>query len=1640
MDTSPLDANAQPQQQDGTERSVDVGPIRQHSDSLTTHAVAAGLAHQSHGVHHGSRSETAQMPTDGEGIPQFYGDDDDDEDRTYASPSPTTTATTTAPTNRFSFSSHAATTQASTVRCDLSVSHDVLQPGAHSLGQESGGGGGGGGDFADPTRRRPSFAQLQQHQTTGSPSMHPAAAGLPPVLRADMQPGSWEGHGLLLPSHGLASGRAPYDPDNSSSSQMYNNSSGGGGGGSIHRQYSGTTTVEDEGGQPTLLACGSGKARNRTGAPHAGQDAHWGGDAHGGGGKAKVPNLAGGNGGDADGDVLALRAHLLRRKTLPSILLDSWEFRKLAPEGSVLPNALVCLDVDDDGVEECVVGTTEGLLLVVKPDCRAPIFTHSLSATISVVLYSVPHRRLVLVTLEGQCEVLDDFLVVSHEAGGGRDNSANPPLGAGKDSTTTTTTTPVAAAAAPPLATSHVNLAVDNTTGHGLVDGEKRAIKPRSVFLVPSNCVCGDIGQAEDGTDRVFLGSFDRRMYVYSITGACLVSIFMHSPISSIRTVLWTGDMWAPTAQEAQLQRRQRPSAKPGTRPPTVAAASNTTTTTTTAMPTPSIPMVFVATTTSLSMLRASSQDLQHLAQLEARRKQPLTLADGDAIRLYQQSLRSLQQRASANGHGHGNSSHSNHHHHHGDHRNQQQQQQQGGPSDQPSSPGGRTDTTAYMSATPPTGPTQFSPLYGTGSHSYNSATLHTGAHHPHKHTHTHHHRQQQPSEPSLYVSPATPWTHIATMAAAAAVTSRSGGGGMGARVVSHGTFAEVSYEDDTDEPWSPAGNNDSGRMSSAIGGRGGEGTTDNSTTVSPTTMSPGGGGGKRNDRASDPSLPMTLVRPLWLLKVTDTGLVAPRPVPPSSSSQQQQQRSGSGSGSGAVPATPSTKPDGTAAAAAAVGESTRGSATAGGRRGSQSSGGRTRHPSDFTAYLSEDASASRSSFASAATTTSSSSSSSSSSPRTGSSSSENGYRSRSVPTSSRPKPRAAAAAAVGPNGSPVEPQGPLFEESVPRHLLLPDGARQVSLAMLAKQQRSEEALDEQQCSANSAGGGRLAGQQQQQGGVPLGVTVPSQRLGRRGGGGSGSSHSATRPSYTLSLPNIGEYDAVRGASNSNTNNASAAHDPPQPQQQQQNKAVVEAREEEPLSDSAPLPLSIDVSTGQHRMLLIVSSEDARAFVLSFSAVQLSAMMRRTRSRSGGDPAEVARVRAKLARRRRKQQLHDIHIFRCGHGLTALDAPASATAATTGGGGGAKLQRLTNRGRGSTGYYNIYVPVKDAGRSSRPSPPPLLRQTSSALGEEGGMSPLSPPPETDFAIRVECCWAGQLTRSPLIQRARILRVAEDGFCAVLVSATGTCFAVDPDTCCAVEYAVLADCSSFTLTVGPPVPVTPSREHRSTPSTATNTPMIGAGDANTRKQKQRQQQQQRPAKTVLGRAVSCVCVCVDEMSVYSIGDAFITTVYQARGSSSGKASRRTSDTTTDTTTTCSRHCSRGRRRRSRSTKGIAAAAAMAEQAATATSLSPFVLVDGWNEAEREEERRVLLHLGAELMLRDGVLTQRQRRLAHATATTVSSGGEAESEARPLEAQGEEEEEQIFYARRVIAEGYSADEWAALARLDAAGQTA
>ncbi|KEG08902.1 FG-GAP repeat protein [Trypanosoma grayi] len=271
----------------------------------------------------------------------------------------------------------------------------------------------------------------------------------------------------------------------------------------------------------------------------------------------KVETIASGGQRESDGGV-----GFGSVQRLPAIHLDSWEFRRMAREGSVMPNALVVWDVDGDGVEEVILGTSEGQLLVVKPDHRAPVYSRTIAATISVVLYCVEHHRLVLVTLEGQCEVTERFLI-----GGDSGNSRM------RSSTFGT------AIEARPVEGGHM-AHLDNNNGaysRGATQTSQTPCGASYVFSIPPNCFCGDIATEEGGT-MMFLGSYDRRVYVYSLTadGKCLGSLFVHAPVSSMKYFT------LPTVTDAYVCVTNASSPTPQTtaavRPPSVTAVGDGTT------------------------------------------------------------------------------------------------------------------------------------------------------------------------------------------------------------------------------------------------------------------------------------------------------------------------------------------------------------------------------------------------------------------------------------------------------------------------------------------------------------------------------------------------------------------------------------------------------------------------------------------------------------------------------------------------------------------------------------------------------------------------------------------------------------------------------------------------------------------------------------------------------------------------------------------------------------------------------------------------------------------------------------------------------------------------------------------------------
>lgn len=206
---------------------------------------------------------------------------------------------------------------------------------------------------------------------------------------------------------------------------------------------------------------------------------------------------------------------------------EAWEFRKMCPEGSVFPNAFLVYDIDDDLKDEFVIGTTEGQLLVMMPDHRQPLYSAVVAATISVILYTPKRRLLVVVTLEGQCELREGPTEAqlgkppSHHRA-----SCSPPAGGsglvqqrlGGRGPHSLSRTPQAAA----------GIASEGSA-------EPAALPVVSRITIPANCTCGDL----DAEGRLlFLGSSDRRVYVYNMEqGACIGSVFLQSQVFSVRSV-----------------------------------------------------------------------------------------------------------------------------------------------------------------------------------------------------------------------------------------------------------------------------------------------------------------------------------------------------------------------------------------------------------------------------------------------------------------------------------------------------------------------------------------------------------------------------------------------------------------------------------------------------------------------------------------------------------------------------------------------------------------------------------------------------------------------------------------------------------------------------------------------------------------------------------------------------------------------------------------------------------------------------------------------------------------------------------------------------------------------------------------------
>ncbi|CBH08873.1 intergrin alpha chain protein, putative [Trypanosoma brucei gambiense DAL972] len=218
-------------------------------------------------------------------------------------------------------------------------------------------------------------------------------------------------------------------------------------------------------------------------------------------------------------------------RRLPAIPLDAWAFRRMAPQGSITPSGLITADVDGDGVEEVIIGTTEGQLLLLKMGYRTPVYSRTIPATISVVLYSAKTLRLLLVTLEGQCEVIEGFITGSKTiACSSRGGSTTSSRKRDEDATAGVMGSEMCSGG------SHSGVYSE------CLDKEYQPCGVSYIFSIPPNCICGDIGADEKSGEGniVFLGSYDGHVYVYSVSplGERLGLLFLHSHVSSIKSFI----------------------------------------------------------------------------------------------------------------------------------------------------------------------------------------------------------------------------------------------------------------------------------------------------------------------------------------------------------------------------------------------------------------------------------------------------------------------------------------------------------------------------------------------------------------------------------------------------------------------------------------------------------------------------------------------------------------------------------------------------------------------------------------------------------------------------------------------------------------------------------------------------------------------------------------------------------------------------------------------------------------------------------------------------------------------------------------------------------------------------------------------
>eukprot|EP00758_Cryptobia_borreli_P001950 Tbor_TRINITY_DN2663_c0_g1::TRINITY_DN2663_c0_g1_i1::g.17890::m.17890 len=166
-----------------------------------------------------------------------------------------------------------------------------------------------------------------------------------------------------------------------------------------------------------------------------------------------------------------------------AVRIDTWEFRKIVKEGCVLSNCFLSCDLDKDGEDELVMGSTEGNVVIMKTSWSKPVATFTVQGTVSTVLFNTKKDVLIVVSLEAILTVI-----------------------------------------------ANVSQVVISSSG--------ATHFPLKAYIIPANVTCGEIVSVGVKQELIVLGSSDRRVYFLSSTDITILhSYFMESPVSSLRYI-----------------------------------------------------------------------------------------------------------------------------------------------------------------------------------------------------------------------------------------------------------------------------------------------------------------------------------------------------------------------------------------------------------------------------------------------------------------------------------------------------------------------------------------------------------------------------------------------------------------------------------------------------------------------------------------------------------------------------------------------------------------------------------------------------------------------------------------------------------------------------------------------------------------------------------------------------------------------------------------------------------------------------------------------------------------------------------------------------------------------------------------------